>query len=179
MSRFRKIDPRFWKDEKVRRFSQIEKLISLYLFTGQSNRIGLFSFSPGEAAEDLGVSAQTFAKGFGNVCQTLFLGWDSEARVLYLPTWWKYNQPENDNNVKGNLKDLDDVPDSPLIDRFINNLEYLPETLQVTFTKTLASPGWLRDLGRRSHSPTPRLRARPAGRSRQQLQARDNLDAGG
>jgi len=138
MSRYRKVDPRFWKDEKIRRFSETEKLISLYLFTGQSNRIGLFSFSPGEAAEDLGISSQTFAKGFGNVCGTLFLGWDPEARILYLPTWWKYNPPENANNVIGNLKDLDDVPDSPLIDRFINNLQYLPETLRVTFTQTLA-----------------------------------------
>jgi len=108
------------------------------VFTGQSNRIGLFSFSPGEAVEDLGLSGQTFAKGFGNVCMTLLLGWDSKARVLYLPTWWKYNPPENANNVIGNLKDLDDVPDSPLIERFINNLQYLPETLQATFTQTLA-----------------------------------------
>ncbi len=138
MSRYRKLDPRFWKDEKIRHLSQIEKLISLYAFTGQSNRIGLFSFSPGEAVEDLGMSGQTFAKGFENVCGTLSLGWDPEARVLFLPTWWKYNPPENANNVIGNLKDLDDVPDSPLIERFINNLQYLPETLQVTFSQTLA-----------------------------------------
>jgi len=138
MSRFRKVDPRFWKDEKIISFLPAEKLIALYLFTGQSNRIGLFNFSPGEAAEDLNLSPETFREGFGNVCRTLNFDWDETFRVLYLPTWWKYNQPENKNNVIGNLKDLDDVPDSPLIERFINNLHYLSEELQETFTQTLA-----------------------------------------
>jgi len=138
MSRFRKVDPRFWKDEKIIPFPPMEKLIALYLFTGQSNRIGLFSFSPGEAAEDLSLSPETFRERFGNVCRTLKIGWDETFRVLYLPTWWKYNVPENANNVIGNLKDLDGVPDSPLIERFINNLQYLSEELQETFTQTLA-----------------------------------------
>ena len=138
MSRFRKVDPRFWKDEKIIPLPPVEKLIVLYLFTGQSNRIGLFSFSPGEAAEDLSLSPETFREGFGNVCQRLNFGWDETFRVLYLPTWWKYNVPENTNNVIGNLKDLDDVPNSPLIEWFINNLQYLPEPLQETFTQTLA-----------------------------------------
>ena len=138
MSRFRKVDPRFWKDEKIIPLAATEKLIVLYLFTGQSNRIGLFSFSPGEAAEDLSLSLETFREGFGNVCRRLNFGWDETFRVLYLPTWWKYNPPENKNNVIGNLKDLDGVPNSPLIERFINNLQYLSEELHETFTQTLA-----------------------------------------
>jgi hypothetical protein len=138
MNRYRKIDPRFWKDEKIIQFSPKEKLIALYLFTGQSNRIGIFSFSPGEAAEDIGTLPQTFAERFQNVCRVLNLGWDETYRVLYLPTWWKYNPPENSNNVIGNLKDLDDVPKSHLIDLFAENLEHLPENLRETFTQTLA-----------------------------------------
>jgi uncharacterized phage protein (TIGR02220 family) len=137
MNRYRKIDPRFWKDEKIVTFSPEEKLVALYLFTGQSNRIGIFSFSPGEAAEDTGTLPPTFTERFRKVCQTLNIGWDETFRVLYIPTWWKYNPPENSNNVIGNLKDLDDVPNSSLINLFINNLEYLPESLRETFTETL------------------------------------------
>jgi hypothetical protein len=86
MSRYRKIDPRFWKDEKITDLSPQEKLITLYLFTGQSNRIGLFNFSPGQASEDLGLSLETFREGFGKVCRNLNFGWDETFRVLYLPT---------------------------------------------------------------------------------------------
>lgn len=136
-SRYRKIDPRIWTDEKFRRLTPDQQRIALYLLTAQSNRIGLFSFSPGKAAEDLGTLPPTFQKGFLKVCQTLHWEWDSDARVLYLPTWWKYNQPENANNVIGNLKDLDDLPETALLESFSTNLVYLSEKLIETFTQTL------------------------------------------
>lgn len=137
-SRYRKIDPRIWTDEKFRKLKADEQRIALYVLTAQTNRVGLFSFSPGKACEDLGTLPQTFQKGFQKVCQTLHWEWDSEARVLYLPTWWKYNQPENSNNMIGNLKDLDDLPETPLLERFSSNRTYLFEALSETFTQTLA-----------------------------------------
>lgn len=140
MSRYRKIDPRFWKDEKIINLSPKEKLITLYLFTGQSNRIGIFNFSPGEAAEDLGLSKETFREGFGKVSQGLRIGWDETFRVLYLPTWWKYNCPENPNVLKSCLADLHEVPETSLIIEFSNNLRYLPETFHQTFREGLPKP---------------------------------------
>src|ERR1700730_17679845 len=125
MSRYRKFDPRFWKDERVRKFEVVTKAVAAYLITGQSNRIGLFNFSPGQAAEDLGMSPETFQKRFKEVLNGLNYGFDEEARVLYVPTWWKYNAPENLNVLKGNLKDLDDIPETPLITQFCQNLDYL------------------------------------------------------
>src|SRR5262249_52047762 len=114
-----------------------EKLIVLYLFTGQSNRIGIFNFSPGEAAEDLGMLPQSFAEGFGKVCERLQIGWDETFRVLYLPTWWKYNCPENPNVLKSCLDDLHEVPQTSLIIEFSKNLRYLPETFHQTFREGL------------------------------------------
>lgn len=146
MSRYRKFEPRFWKDEKVRQLDVELKAIAAYCITGQSNRTGLFNFSPGQAAEDLGILPQTFAKGFAKVCLTLNYGWDSEARVLYLPTWWKYNTPESPNVLKGNLTDLDDVPQNRLFAEFSTNLAYLPETLHQTFRE---------GLGKHSPKPSP------------------------
>ena len=136
-SRYRKIDPRIWTDEKFRRLTGEQQRIALYILTAQSNRIGLFSFSPGKACEDLGTLSQTFRKGFQKVCQTVNWEWDENARVLYLPTWWRYNQPENANNVIGNLKDLDDLPETPLLERFSANTTYLLEDLRETFTQSL------------------------------------------
>ena len=137
-SRYRKIDPRIWTDEKFRQLTGEQQRIALYVLTAQTNRIGLFSFSPGKACEDLETLPPTFTKGFLKVCQTLNWEWDKEARVLYLPTWWRYNQPENANNVIGNLKDLDDLPETPLLERFSSNTACLSNDLIVTFTQTLA-----------------------------------------
>lgn len=137
-ARYRKIDPRIWTDEKFRLLKAEEQRIALYILTAQSNRIGLFHFSPGKACEDLGTLSQTFQKGFLKVCQTLHWEWEADTRVIYLPTWWRYNQPENANNVVGNLKDLDDLPETPLLKRFSTNTTYLPEGLTETFTQTLA-----------------------------------------
>src|SRR5262249_4543368 len=114
-----------------------DKLLALYAFTGQSNRIGCFAFSPGMAAEDTGIPMRTFLKRFRHVCQRLNWQWDEPVGVLYLPTWWKYNQPQNSNNVIGNLKDLDDVPDSPLVAEFCENVTYLDPKFRETFSQTL------------------------------------------
>jgi len=145
MSRYRKIDPRFWKDEKITFLNRDEKLIALYLFTSaQSNRVGVFSFSPAGAAEDLGIPLETFAKGFMEpflkVVETLRLGWDDKARVLFLPTWWKYNCPENPNVLKACLQDLHEIPQTPLLIKFFENLRYLPETFHQTFREGLPKP---------------------------------------
>src|SRR4029079_10168428 len=104
-ARSKKIAPRIWTDEKFRLLTGEEQRIALYILTAQSNRIGLFSLSPGKACEDLRTSLYIFSKDLQKVCQTLNWEWDPEARVLYIPTWWRYNQPENANNVIGNLKD--------------------------------------------------------------------------
>lgn len=149
-ARFRKIDPRIWTDEKFRQLTGEQQRIALYIITAQSNRIGLFTFSPGKAAEDLETLPQTFQKGFQKVCQTLNWEWDADSRVLYLPTWWKYNQPENANNVIGNLKDLDDLPETPLLERFSANTAYLFESHIKTFAQTLA-----KRYPQRSPKPSP------------------------
>ena len=137
-SRYRKIDPRIWTDEKFRRLTADEQRIALYILTAQSNRIGLFSFSPGKACEDLRTSPAKFSKAFIAVCKILKWEWDQGARVLYLPTWWRYNAPESANNVVGNLKDLDDLPATPLLEKFASNTIYLSDTVKQTFTQTVS-----------------------------------------
>ena len=138
MKRYRKIDPRIWSDEKFTALSLRDKLITFYCITAQSNRIGLFLFSPAKGAEDLKLSFRTFAEGFGKVSKTLNFSFDKINRVLYLPTWWKYNCPENPNVLKACLSDLHDLPKTPLIEPFSNNKQYLPETFHQTFREGLA-----------------------------------------
>jgi hypothetical protein len=149
MPRYRKIDPRIWTDEKMRTLSPLDKLVALYIITAQSNRIGLFHFSLARAAEDLQLDSDTCVARVKHVCDTCRWAWDighvsdtSPTRVLglemepksifyvpsvvYLPTWWKYNPPENASVMKGNLADLHEVPESVLVGQFAENLLYIP-----------------------------------------------------
>ena len=124
--KYRKIDPRIWGDERFVRLPNEEKLIALYCLTSpQCNRIGLFRFSMAAAAEDLGTSSETFEKRFRNVCSTMKWPFDPVSKVLFFPTWWRYNCPENGNILLGNLEDLHDVPNTPLVSEFIDNAQLL------------------------------------------------------
>lgn len=43
--KYRKIDPRIWRDEKFRRLTAVQKLVAVYCLTAQANRCGIFAFS--------------------------------------------------------------------------------------------------------------------------------------
>jgi len=138
MARYRKIDPRIWRDEKFVSLSAEEKLIAIYCLVAQSNRIGFFNFSPARAAEELDTLPNTFAKCFRKVCQTFQWGFDERLKVLLIPKWFRYNEPENRNVLVGNLKDLDELPDSALIVEFAKCDEELRQTYRQTFRERIA-----------------------------------------
>lgn len=137
--RYRKLYPMFWRDADVRAMDDAHKVVAAYCMTShQTNRIGLFVLSPALASEELGTTVQTFLKRLANVCETLGWGWDERARVLYLPSWWRWNHPENQNVMKGNLDDLAEIPQTSLVKRFATNLDFLAANVTETFTQTLA-----------------------------------------
>jgi hypothetical protein len=170
--RYRKIVPRFWRDEKVKMLDADGKLISLYCLTAQANRIGIFLFSPGAAMEELDFERERFDAAFSRVIQSLAWQWDKENRVLYIPSWWKYNAPENANVLKGNLKDLDEIPsESPLIKPFAENLSNLDATFHQTFRECMDER-----LGKRSGEGPPdvrQIRSRSSNRSTEQEQEQE------
>jgi hypothetical protein len=43
--------------------------------------------------------------------------------VIFVPSWFTFNKPENENVLKGILNDLGDVPSSFLVEEFAQNLE--------------------------------------------------------
>lgn len=138
MAKFRKLDPRIWRDERFVTLSPEEKLVAVYCLTAQVNRCGIFVFSPGMAAEELGMSPETFGKRFDRVVLALRWGWDYERRVIFFPHWWRYNTPENPNVFKGCLSDLSELPETPLLAKFYGNTGDLAETFHSILTETLA-----------------------------------------
>lgn len=113
--KYTKLLKRFWVDPDVRELGDEEKLAAIYMLNRQANRIGLFAFSIGMAAEDLGWDLERTTRVTARVCQCLGWMYDATARVLYIPSWWKTNSPENQSHFKGCLGDLDQVPPTPLV----------------------------------------------------------------
>lgn len=137
MSRYRKVYSRTWSDEKFIRLAPTRKLVALYIITAQSNRIGIFRFSESLAAEETGLQADDFARAFSDVCSAFGWRYDRAARVLWIPTWWKYNPPNNEDHLKGCLSDLADVPSTPLMKLFLENTEGIPDRFAAEFSRAV------------------------------------------
>jgi hypothetical protein len=127
-AKYRKLDPRIWHDEKFQTLSPQHKLIAVYCLTcSDCNRIGLFHLSLARAAEETGYPSDTLAKGMAYVCHTLGWGFERVSSTLFLPTWWKYNGACGPKTMAGNLQDLHDVPQTPLIQQFKEATKYLTD----------------------------------------------------
>jgi hypothetical protein len=136
--RYRKVFPRLWRHRHFVELSVEARLLALYCLAGPpANRIGLFLLSIGGAAEDLRMTPNGVKEHLSSVLDAFGWQYDAESRVLWIPSWWKFNLPENANVLKGGLRDILDVPHSKLIARFAAHTEHLPETLAATFTATL------------------------------------------
>lgn len=146
-AKFKKIDPRVWDDESFAELNPGQKLVALYVVTAQSNRCGLFRYSHALAIEQTGIQSDSYQRAFGKVIDTLRWRYDERRRVMLLPTWWKYNAPENPKHLIGCLADLHDVPQTELLKEFWNNDKYLPDH---------CLPAWRDQKGKLSDSYTDR-----------------------
>jgi hypothetical protein len=136
--RYRRLYVRLWRHPGFVTLTADEKVLALYLLTGpQTNRIGIYTLSIAQAAEDLGTVPQTLLKRFANCCAAFGWHFDSKARVFYIPSWFKWNPPANSNAMKGFLNDLSEIQPCGLIDAFANNLDTLSDTVRGTFIEGL------------------------------------------
>jgi len=129
-AKYRKIDPRIWNDEKFRRLDDRQKLVVLELLTGQSNRCGLFYFSAALGGERLGWSPELWLATAKSACAVMEWPLDEPSRCVLIPKWWRYNDPKNAKTLRGCLKDLEDLPKTPLIDRYPETSQYLSVALK-------------------------------------------------
>lgn len=138
LGRYRKTYIRLWRHPGFAQLTDGERVLVLYLLTGpQTNRLGLYNLSVATAAEDLETLSQTITKRLAKVCVTFGWMFDKRSRVLFIPSWFKWNPPENENVMKGSLKDLNEIAPCGLVDAFARNIGTLPETLRGTFVEGL------------------------------------------
>lgn len=142
--RYRKVFMRIWTERNFQRLPERDRLVTLYLLTGpQTNRLGLYRLSMAQGAEDfsggdIALTPGEFCTSVRHVMATFGWQFDEEGRVLWIPTWWRYNAPENANVLKCALKELPELPDTSLLLAFAGSVEHLPANLHTLFRRSVA-----------------------------------------
>lgn len=112
MSRYRKVYVHIWGDEKFQEWDQNTRLLWIYLITSeQTNRIGLYRFSAGCASEETGLSMASIRRSFAVIEKSGRVSWNKQRRLLWIPTWLKYNRPHGANLLKSFMKEAQDFAD--------------------------------------------------------------------
>ena len=137
-ARYKLIYQRLWRHPAFLALSFEEKVLAFNLLTGtQVNRCGLYHFSLGMASEETGIGYERFKEVFQAVLTAMEWQYDKESRVVFIPSWWRWNPPANQNVLKSCLADLKELPSTPLMEDFKQTIGTLRETLQQTFAETL------------------------------------------
>jgi len=114
-AKYRRIDPRIWNDEKFQKLSIEERLLTFWILTSSRiNRCGFVLWSPGLASEETGIPRNRIDTVCDTVCDTVFWIRDPASKTIFLPTFFKYNPPDNLKAFQGALSDLHDVPATSL-----------------------------------------------------------------
>lgn len=101
MSRYRKVDPRIWNDEKFRTLSDNGKLVFLFLLTHPGmTALGAMRATPEGLAAELKWTPKAFGEAFGEALSKGMAKHDQEACFVWLPRFLKYNEPESPNVVR-------------------------------------------------------------------------------
>ena len=170
---YSKIYKRIWRDEKFRKLSEGGQRLALYFLTSpQSNRIGLYPFSRLAARDDLRLARRGYKKRETETLVMLNWSYDEDARVIFLPSWWRYNHPENVNIFKSNLFDIHDLPQTHLIDTFLDNTAYLRQEFWQTLATCRSNVG----LGWDDKEPKPKPELKLKPKPKQEQESGDESD---
>jgi len=115
------IDDCFWIDEKVQQWNTDTRYLALYLMTNQHvNTEGLYQLKKMYMMADLGWDEERFNKAFDKLLDEGFIKYDESVSIVFVRNALKYNGPENPNQAIGAIKQLKRLPETNLIEDFLN-----------------------------------------------------------
>jgi hypothetical protein len=136
MSRYRKVDPRIWNDEKFRELGDSAKLVFFMLLTHPNmTALGAMRGTISGLAEELGWESEAFREAFAEVLSKAMAEHDPKACLIALPKFIRYNQPESPNVVKAWVGALDLLPECGLKRTVLLRAKLYVEDMQEAFAK--------------------------------------------
>lgn len=126
--RYFRVSPKFWADSAA--WSDDAKILSLYLLTCPHRATeGLYRLPKAYAQADLGWAREAFDKAFDELLAVGFISYDDDAQVVLIRKALKYQAPENDNQARGAIKSLAELPETRLWPEFRQLAERYSERL--------------------------------------------------
>ena len=163
MKDYQRVSPRFWAEAQAGGWGDDMKMLGLYLLTCEHRTSeGLFRLPVEYMAADLSGadglgcdlagawSAERVTKTLADLSADGFVRYDHAARVVFLPRALAYQPPENPNQRKAAIKNLQALPQTDLLADFIASAarhcpelareaaERLPEPLRQRLRESLA-----------------------------------------
>jgi len=139
LSRYRKVDPRIWNDEKFRSLPDNGKLVFFMLLTHPSmTALGAMRATVSGLAEELGWEREAFAEAFAEALRQGMAEHDPKACLIAIPKFIRYNPPESPNVVKAWAGAVDLLPECALKTTVLHRAKAHTEGMAEGFAKAFA-----------------------------------------
>ena len=130
MATYQKVYSKFWTDEKVCKWNDDAKMLAIYLLTcDHKTTEGLFRISIGYMIDDLNWEKDRILKSLNFLIEQSFLSYDFNVSVVFIHNCLKHNSFANDNQRKGAINKLEDLPKTYLLKEFIDAVKNEDEIL--------------------------------------------------
>jgi uncharacterized phage protein (TIGR02220 family) len=111
---YRRVDPRFWNDAKVRRLTDDGRYAFLFLLTHPNmTALGAMRATSAGLAAELGWPARRFAAALTESVRQGMVTVNEAAAFVALPNFLRYNEPNGPNAVKAWRRALELIPECP------------------------------------------------------------------
>lgn len=133
-----------WRSMRFRTKSQFEKLLLAYLWSCPAGETcaSIFYLSIPTIADDLETDTETVSQTVRQLVSEGWFEYDDKARVFFFPKQVEYDKPENPNTLKAFIKRTLELPETPLLAKFYQQLkpfvEQFGKQLPEQLTKQLA-----------------------------------------
>lgn len=130
MTRYYRLSPKFWSDPVVQSWDDDARLLAIYILTSPHRTTeGLFRLPKQYILADLQWLPERLPEPFQQLLNDGFIEYHEPTQVLLITAAMKYQGSQNENQATHALSALDEVPESPLDQRFQQLAERFNERL--------------------------------------------------
>ncbi len=118
--RYYRVSTRFWTDERSSKWPRDVQYLALFLLTCRHRELeGIFVLPLHHITADLHLTVKKVKKCIGVLTENGFLRYDPATKVMLIRNALKYQCPESENVIKGAIRRIVDLPQSPLLIEFL------------------------------------------------------------
>ncbi len=113
--KFSMLAPEIWTSKRFRAQTERSKLLALYLIAGpHQTNLGCYWLSEGYVCSDMGWTPDELEAARTPLIEAGLIAFDPETDEVFVPGWFKFCGPKNDDHAVAVDKQLADIDSKPL-----------------------------------------------------------------